>query len=309
MDKEEKVLDLEDVLVGEEVSSSRNVEKVVELEVNSSFIVGKVWVNSSNCGEVEVNSSNCGKVEVNSSFIVGEAGVLKSFIGGERGELGVVSSNVGEVEVNSSFIVEEAGVLKSFIGGKRGELDVVSSNVGQVEVNSSIIVGEAGVLESFIGGERGELKEEELVVVVEEEKREGKLVGGGELLEEESGVVKEEEEEFDEELEKREIVGGEGEKEAMAPGDVISLGAVLSIFISLLTSLEFSVFSSTDSSLSRGGRREEELLWREERVADVVLVKEREGLRGSWEREKLFWGGELVNLVVLGEGGSSWGDG
>ena len=37
--------------------------------------------------------------------------------------------------------------------------------------------------------------------------REGKLVGGGELLEEGSGVVKEEEEEFDEELERRKIVG------------------------------------------------------------------------------------------------------
>ena len=132
------------------------------------------------------------------------------------------------------------------------------------------------------------------------------------MLEEESGGVKEEEEGFDEELEKREIVGGEGEeKEAMAvhtPGDVISLGAVLSVFSSLLIPLEFSVFSSTDSSLPRGGRREGELL-REERVADVVLVKEREWLRGSWEREKLFWGGELVNLVVLGEGGRSWGDG
>ena len=40
-------------------------------------------------GEVGVNSSNCGKVEVNSSFIIGEAGVLKSFIGGKRGELDV----------------------------------------------------------------------------------------------------------------------------------------------------------------------------------------------------------------------------
>ena len=144
-------------------------------------------------------------------------------------------------------------------------------------------------------------------------KREGELVYKGELLEEEIGGVKKREEEFDEELEKRKIVGGKGEeKEAMAvhtPGDVISLGTVLSVFSSLLTSEEFSVFSSTDSSLSRGGRREEELLWREERVADVVLVKEREGLRGSWEREKLYWGGELMNLVVLEEGGSSWGDG
>ena len=125
--------------------------------------------------------------------------------------------------------------------------------------------------------------------------------------------MKKEEEGFDEELEKREIVGGEGEeKEAMAvhtPGDVISLVAVLSIFSSLLIPLEFSVFSSTDLSLSRGGRREEELLWREDLVADVALMKEREGLRGSWERGKLFWGGELVDLVVLGEGGSSWGDG
>ena len=53
---------------------------------------------------------------------------------------------------------------------------------------------------------------------------------------------------------KRKIVGGKGEeKEAMAvhtPGDVISLGTVLSVFSSLLTPEEFSVFSSTDSSLA-----------------------------------------------------------
>ena len=146
VDEEENLLGFDDVLVGEEVYSSKIVEKVVELEVDSSVIVAK-------SGDFEVNSSNIvvksGKLEVVSSFIVGEVEVN--------------SSNVGEVEVDSSNIAAKSGELEVNslnVLGEGGEREVISLNV--------VLVGREGELmgegkELFVG------------------KLEEKMIRGGEL--------------------------------------------------------------------------------------------------------------------------------